>query len=189
MIFRPGPAGGYEWVKCVDGDHGNQYIKDVDGKSCANRWRPVPVERFFADGDDQLADFPWLISHTLVMRRRAVDALRDVLEAGGEILPLATDDGVELFLLNVTRVIDALDLAKSQVWRFPESGRIYFLETAAFHEHLVRDVDFFKLSIAPPNEIFVGERFVERVQAAGLVGLSFELAWSPERGPVKQRLW
>jgi 2-phospho-L-lactate transferase/gluconeogenesis factor (CofD/UPF0052 family) len=31
------------------------------------------------------------------MRRSAVDALRDILDVNGEVLPLSTDDGVELF--------------------------------------------------------------------------------------------
>ena len=189
MIFRMMPPDGYEGVICMDDDHGYEYVKEMDGKSCADHWHPVPVKRYTEGEDNRPSDFPWLVSHALVMRRRAVDALRDMFEAGGEILPLATDDDVELFLLNVTRVIDALDLASSQVWRFPGSGRIGSIDAAAFHEPLVRDVDFFKLPILRANEIFVGERFIERVQAAGLVGLAFELAWSPERGAIKQRLW
>jgi hypothetical protein len=40
------------------------------------------------------SDFPWLGGHALILRTTAVEALRDLLEANGE-LPLATADGVE----------------------------------------------------------------------------------------------
>jgi hypothetical protein len=123
----------------------------------------------------------------LIMRAGAVDALSDMLEAGGEILPLATDDGVELWALNVTRVIDALDEEHSILRRFPD-GRIMFIAAPAFHEPLVRDVDFFKLPLHS-SEIFFGECFIERVRAARLTGLKFNPVWSAEGGPIKRRLW
>jgi hypothetical protein len=61
------------------------------------------------------------------------------------------------------------------------------IKAAAFREHVVRDVDFFQLR--QPRVLYVGDRFVDRVHAAGLVGLSFVPVWSPERGPIpKTRL-
>jgi hypothetical protein len=39
------------------------------------------------------------------------------------------------------------------------------------------------------GEIYLGERFVDRVRAAGLTGMDFELVWSLDGGPVKRRLW
>lgn len=59
------------------------------------------------------SDFPWLIDQALAMRRAAVDALQDMLSSHGEVLPLASDDGVELFVLN-TIVIDALDTGSAR---------------------------------------------------------------------------
>lgn len=188
MIYLPGSADGYEGVICTDDDHGYDYLIEIDGTVCGDSWRPVPVSRYVEGRDNQPADFPWLSGHSLAMRRSAVDALRDMLEEGGEILPLATDDGVDLFNFNCTRVIDALDHERSEFWYF-DDGRIMFIEAAAFHDSMVRDVDFFKLPTMRVNNIYVGERFIERVREAGLVGLTFELAWSPERGAVKRRLW
>ena len=189
MIHRISCPERYEWVGCVDGDD-YEIFRTFDGSSRASTWRPVRMKWIKSDGGRRFksSDFPWLGTHVLIMRRRAVDALSDMLEAGGEILPLATDDGVELFVLNVTRVLDVLDEEHSTIDRFEDSGQIMFIEAAAFHEDLVRGVDFFKLP-GRACGIFVGERFIERVRAAGLVGLDFPLAWSPEGGPVKRRLW
>ena len=100
--------------------------------------------------------------------------------------PLATGDDVPLFILNVTRVIDALDEDRADVLRFPD-GRIAYLNAPAFHADKVRDVDFFKLA-GRRSEIFVGERFVARVREAKLVGLEFSPVWSPAGGPIRRRL-
>lgn len=111
------------------------------------------------------------------MRRTAVNALRDILDASGEVLPLSTDDGVELFVLNA-RVIDALDEAKSSIMRFPGTNRIMRIKTVAFIASSIDDdVDVFRLPHrASPT--YVSQRFVDRVKAAGLRGLEFKKVWS-----------
>jgi hypothetical protein len=188
MIYKPVVSDGFEWVGGVNFEDWDVF-HSFDGTSRAEHWEPVRVERFAAiEGrDNRPSDFPWLASSTLVLRRRAVDALRSMLEPGAEILPLATDDGVELFVLNITRVLDdALDEERSTLLRFPDSQRIILIEAAAFREHVVCDVDFFQLR--QPQVLYVGDRFVDRVHAAGLVGLSFVPAWSPERGPILRSL-
>jgi hypothetical protein len=77
----------------------------LDGSPRASNWKPVPVRSVRADDTQECnpSDFPWLGS-ALVMRRRAVDALRDMVVANGEILPLHTDDDVELYVFNVRAI-------------------------------------------------------------------------------------
>jgi hypothetical protein len=110
------------------------------------------------------------------MRRRSVDALQDMLLANGEVLPLSTDDGVELFVLNA-RVIDALDEANSSLMRFPGTNRIMRIKKIAFVPSLIKDVDLFRLPHRA-SSTYVSERFVERVKATGLRGLVFNKVWS-----------
>jgi hypothetical protein len=87
-------------------------VAEGAGKPRAATWKPIAVCRVRADERQafNLSDFPWLGSDALVVRRAAVDALRDLLDAIGEVLPQSIDDGIELFVLNA-RVIDALDEA------------------------------------------------------------------------------
>jgi hypothetical protein len=54
---------------------------------------------------------------------RIMRITKHILDANGEVLPLSTDDGVELFELNA-RVTDALDEANSSLTRFPGTNRI-----------------------------------------------------------------
>ena len=178
MIFEPLVAEGFEWVNACD-DRDYEVFLSFDGEPRASAWKPIKVRRVRADERHAFepSDFPWLGSHALVMRRTAVEALLEILEAHGEILPLATDDGVALFVFNA-RVVDALDEARSSLVRFPGTHRIMRIEKVAFVEAAVRDLDIFRL----PNRAgptYVSERFVDRVEAAGLRGLQFEKVWSP----------
>ncbi|MBK8214973.1 MAG: hypothetical protein IPK71_14640 [Myxococcales bacterium] len=110
------------------------------------------------------------------MRRAAVDALGDILDANGEVLPLSTGDGVELFVLNV-RIVDALDEANSSLMKFPGTDRMMRIKKIAFVTSKVEGIDLFRLPHrASPT--YVSERFVERVKVAGLRGLVFDKVWS-----------
>lgn len=176
-VYVPSCAENFEWVN-LDSDEDYEVLLGLDGRSRAATWKPVAARRVRADERKGFipSDFPWLSGHALVMRRSAVEALRDVLEANGELLPLSTDDGVELFVLN-SQVIDALDEANSVLWRFPGSNRIMDIKRPAFVASKIERVDLFRVPHrAMPT--YVSERFVERVKAAGLRGLVFNEVWS-----------
>lgn len=178
-IYEPLVAEGYEWVNAFDdGDYESFLL--LDGQPRALTWKPIKVRRVRADERQAFnpSDFPWLGSHALVMRRTAVDALRDILDANGEVLPLATDDGVELFAFNA-RVLDALDEAHSLVTKFPGTNRIMRIKKVAFAASRVQGVDMFRLPHRA-SSTYVTDRFVERVKAASLRGLEFTKVWSAE---------
>ncbi|MEZ4300430.1 MAG: hypothetical protein R3B70_36130 [Polyangiaceae bacterium] len=135
VIYQPMVAEGYEWINALrDGDY--EVFLQLDGKPRASTWQPIAVRRVRADKRQAFlsSDFPWLGGHALVMRRSAVDTLRDTLDENGEVLPLSTDDGVELFVLNA-RVIDALDEARSSLLKFPGTNRIMRTATGRAREH------------------------------------------------------
>ena len=186
-IFDPIRGNQYEGTICADSADCGRFLDLFNGTPRRATWEPLRVERFAEGRARRPADFPTMaVGDVLVMRESAAEALRDMFEAGGELLPLATGDDVPLFILNVTRVIDALDEDRADVLRFPD-GRIAYLNAPAFHADKVRDVDFFKLA-GRRSEIFVGERFVARVREAKLVGLEFRPVWSPAGGPIRRRL-
>ncbi len=179
MIYEPLVAEGYEWVNCCD-DADYEIFWSLDGSSRTKNWKAVKVRRVRADERQAFnaSDFPWLGAHALVMRQKTVEALRDMLERSGEILPLATDDGTVLWVLNVTRVLDAIDEQHSEVLRFPGSGRIMRIKSLAFLEPTVRGVDIFRLPHRA-SSTYVSDRFVKAVQGAGLEGLEFKRVWTP----------
>lgn len=176
MFYEPSVAYGYEWINCVN-DADYEVFWGLDGTPRASDWRPVRVRRVRADHRQPFnpSDFPWLGAHALVMRRAAVDALGELLVASGEVLPLETDDGVELFVLNATRVVDALDEGRSEITRFPGSGRIMRIKSIAFKTELLRGIDIFRLPHRA-SATYVSDRVVKIVAAAGLRGLEFKNA-------------
>jgi len=176
-MYEPLVAEGYEWVNCCD-DSDYEVFLTLDGSSQAGRWQPIKVRRVRADDrqDFKPSDFPWLGADALVMRRRAVDALRDVLEAHGEVLPLVTEDATELLVFNA-HAVDALDEDRSNIMRFPGTNRIMRIVKVAFAEAALRGVDIFRLPHRA-SSTYVSQRFVDRVSEAGLVGLEFKKVWS-----------
>ena len=177
VVYEPLVAEGYEWVNAVK-ERDYEVFLQFDGQPRASMWKPIAVRRVRADERQAFkpSDFPWLGSHALIMRRSAVDALRDILDANGEVLPLSTDDGVELSVLNA-RIVDALDEANSSLMKFPGTNRIMRIKKVAFVPSKIEGVDLFRLPHRA-SSTYVSERFVERVKAAGLRGLVFNRSWS-----------
>jgi hypothetical protein len=148
-----------------------------NGSSLGVYWSPIKFKRITENEGKPLkpSDFPSpMVRHFLVMRKKAHNILADIFTKNGEILPLRTDDDVELYVFN-SQVINALDEDSSSVVRFP-SGRIMYIKKHEFIKSKLLDVDMFRLQYRA-SPIFVSERFVERYKSAGLVGLEFEEVW------------
>ena len=123
------------------------------------------------------ADLAFRVSE-LIMRRSGMEALRDVFEAHGEILPLATDDGVELWVCNVLGVLDAHDLECSHIKPI-EGTRAVSIYEHAFLPSVIGDAEMFRTSV-DPNRVYFTDRFVERVKKLKLKGTDFFPLWSSE---------
>jgi uncharacterized protein DUF1629 len=177
VIFDALNRKGYEIIDQLTYDEYDVFWS-FDGTSRRDGWKPIRVKRVRADWDRACrpADFPWLGSDTLVMRRSAVDALRDMLDAHGELLPLETEDGIELYAFNV-RAIDALDKERSSLIYFPDGERIMDIRKHVFIPSTIQGVDMFRLPMRA-SSTYLSERFVQRVQAAHLKGLTFTAVWS-----------
>jgi hypothetical protein len=176
-IYSPLIAADHEWVNSCNGSDVHVFA-EFDGQPRIDNWHAIKVKRVRADTRHgfKYSDFPWLGGDVLVMRRPAVEALKDMLEAHGEILPLATEDAVELFAFNCP-MIDALDEALSSIIRFPVSNRIMFVQKPVFIQSVIEKVDLFRPRYrASPT--YVSERFVDRVKSAGLKGLDFTEVWT-----------
>lgn len=176
-IYEPLVADGYEWINCCN-DEDYEVFLDFNGSRRAEQWRAVDVRRVRADSAQEFrpSDFPWLGAHALVMRARAVEVLHDMLNAYGEILPLCTGDGVELWVFNAS-VVCALDESRSEIVRFPDGSRIMRIRKVSFVESAVRDVDIFRLPHRA-SSTYVSQGFVDRCLASGLVGLEFKKVWN-----------
>jgi hypothetical protein len=176
-IFQPIVEEGDEWINGVNSADYEVFLT-FNGSPRKSAWNPIKVIRLLADQgkDFRTSDFPWLGSHALVMRKNAVEALHDILKTNGELLPLSTEDGVELCVLNAC-IIDALDVPNSSLMLIPGTDRIMRIKKVTFIASAIKNIDLFRLPHrASPT--YVSEQFVERVKAAGLRGLIFKDVWT-----------
>lgn len=142
-----------------------------------NRW--TGKERFlFYPSRKRHGDTPGLTTHIPVFSPGAVLALGDSLEENGELLPI-TCEGQEYYLLNVTRLVDALDESNCQIERF-DDGRIMTIDRYSFVEEKLIGVVLFKLPQDPLGYVYVTDRFVNRVNGARLKGFKFPLIWGTD---------
>ncbi len=176
---------GYEILHCVDSE-GWEIFRELDGSSRAKTWKPVRVRRVRPSLREgfRASDSPYRMSHVLIFRRSAVEALRDMLDAHGELLPLEDEGGVELFAHN-TWALDALDHARMEGSR-DEDGRIEVPNNHIFIPSVVEGVDIFKQAARRAGTVYVSERFLQRWKQAKLKGLDFTLAWDSDLPPKAQ---
>lgn len=172
-------ADGYEIINTVHGYDDDEVLRNLCGPSRQHNWTPILVQRDRPTkrGACKEADIPYDHS-VLILRPGAVEALQDVLDAHGEVLPLATNDGVELYVFNPRFVLDALDTERSEIERLPATTD-FWIGKFVFIEKVIRDIDIFRLPYSYRKPYF-SDRFVERVKKAKLKGTDFIKLWSSD---------
>jgi hypothetical protein len=131
-------------------------------------------------------------SVTPIFSQKAVDALIDLLEGNGELLPLICDSG-QYYAFNITREVDALDEQHSEFKLCsevypdepPPDPDFYLVTRFAFYPDKVVEPNIFKLPVHYRHDVpLVTDRFVQRAQEANLKGMAFNLLWSSSSQPT-----
>ena len=152
-------------------------LNHTPGMPARESWVP-PWVFLYAGDDDQpprrRADMPWFADGALVVTRRAMKVLGEVLGFDAEMLPLR-HDGEDLWLVNPWRQVDALDEENSVIDRFPSTGRVMRVRRYAFREDKVRGLSCFTVPQLG-NTMFVSGRVAEAARRAGLTGTVFPRA-------------
>jgi hypothetical protein len=178
-VYKRLNAKGYEIINTVHGYDDDQVLLHLYGPSRKHNWKPILVQRDRPTrrGGCKEADLPY-DGCALVLRPHAVEALRDVLEAHGEVLPLATNDGVELYVFNPRFVIGAIDRERSTVETTPGNTAVR-VQKYVFKASVIGDLEIFHDTFSY-NQTYFSDRFVERVKNAKLQGTEFIKLWSSE---------
>jgi len=178
-VYVPLGLKGYELCHPVRQEDFERINIEINGTPRESDWKPIPVRLVREDQGLELlsSDSPWLGSHALIFRARAVEMLGTLLREYGELLPLACSKA-HVLIYNPIRVIDALDERASSVLRFRD-GRIMMIKRHVFRHDIVRDVDVFKIPSLRVSPTFVSQRFIEAWEVSGLKGLEFQEVWVP----------
>lgn len=141
----------------------------------------LPVDRLEEDERWLVGDFPGLTSHIPCFSQRAVDLLEAELAALGGLHPLQDQETHDRFYaLNVTRLVDALDLDHAVVKRFASSGRIMRILSYAFYPEKLAGLMLFKIPETALQAVYATNAFVDLISASGLRGGVFKLVWTNE---------
>jgi hypothetical protein len=177
-LYKPLGSEGFELCYPEDKNDFDRINTLINGERRRETWLPIRMRIVNIDQGVSLkrSDSPWLGSNALIFRKKAIDALRSLLEVDGELLPLSCP-GQELWIYNTFRVLDALDEDASTVMRFP-TGKAFMIQKHVFRPEIVKNVPIFKLSLLRVSPTFVNGTFVERWRSLGLQGLDFTEAWS-----------
>jgi hypothetical protein len=176
-VFTPKPLNGYEIVEALEPSAYEYLAQAMNGVRRGRDWMPIEVRLVTTNGSEALlqSDAPYLTAGLLVLRADAANNLGGVLDRFAEVLPLTCTDA-DLVAINVTCVLDALDVERSAVARLP-SGRIFQVFHHAFRPEVVAGRPIFKIPDLRVSPIFVDESFVKAWSDAGLSGLAFPRAW------------
>lgn len=124
-------------------------------------------------------DYPCINLAFPAFSQRAVDLLRDILEPSGELLPVRHEIGTYYFF-NCTRISNCVDLNASKTTKI-DGGIISSTERLIFKNEMLDDLIIFKERTLLMEQ-FCTQRFVDRVEAAGLQGFVFIPIWPLPKG-------
>jgi hypothetical protein len=178
-------------------EHESRYGWFGNHQPIGDAWFPVKIVVDKDSYSQVCGDYPMVHGFssffvTPILSQRAVDALADLLEEHGELLPFICDSG-KYYAFNITREVAALDEEHSEFKFFselypdaavisPDSANALCIAQFVFQASKVADFTIFKLlSQRSQYEMpLVTDRFVQRVQDANLKGFAFKLLWSSE---------
>ena len=151
----------------------------ADWRANYQTWQPRSLRGAWSapevDGDlRKFNDYPCINLIYPAFSQRAVDMLRDILEPNGELLPVRHKIGTYYFY-NCTRLVNCVDLAKSKTIKLKD-GVVTSIDQLVFIDEMLEDLTVFKVR-TQVFQLFCTQRFVDRVDAAGLKGFLFVPIW------------
>ena len=175
-VYRSTPTEGYEWLLPEDDGDFETFLALAGHPQSA--WRP-PAMKLLKVADDgrplRPAGMPWLGSHVLILRDRAVDSIGPILEPHGQLLPLACTEA-RLVVFDAQVLPGVLDEERSELVRFG-SGRIMKLKVPVFRSAYPEGAGAFKVAEMPRGPILLTRNLVRAIEDTGdSAGTSFVAA-------------
>lgn len=151
-------------------DNWRENYKDWQPKLLGSGWK-VPK----AEGNvREFNDFPCINLVLPAFSKRAVDYLGSILSDNGELLPVC-NNGREFFFFNCTKMVDCIDLEKSETVKVGK-GLVARIDGLVFVEEKLVGLKVFKIrTLLRP--LFCTQAFVDKVHQTNLQGFSFVKIW------------
>ena len=135
------------------------------------KWKSLPVK--FLYRSRKKGDCPSL-QIVPFFSEKAIKALKEVMGDNVEYLPV-TGEASKFTIVNVIKVIDALDMEKSELKIF-DDGKIWGYKKLVIKAENVASDNIFKVTQFPRALVIVSDKFKRIVEEAGLKGFAFKKA-------------
>lgn len=178
-IYISAAPDGVEWVVPANKTSRHILRDSTHGTPVADRWTAPQVRLLRVDEHGNAlarSDAPIYSARAPVLRTAGVEVFEPFL-ADCEVLPLETQDGEELWIVNVLRVLSgALDVESTQFRRIP-TGKVIDIPKPVFQFDAVRDVPIFKVAEHPSGNVYFAHDLVREVQSSHLLNVAFQKVW------------
>lgn len=146
----------------------------LTGESIVDDWQPVEVE--LCTGSVPVGDI-LSFGPGMGVSQRGVDILAPLIEGSVEFLPLNSDDG-QFYMMNVIRVVDALDRDSSELKLFKDGRRVMRIVRHVFYPSKTESEFVFKIPEQVRSRVYATDRFREAIERAELKGFHFTQLWT-----------
>lgn len=167
---------GYEWFTptrrlSVEEKH------TFDGRSKRDGWVPLALKPL--EGNFICGDFANFLCGMPIVSKRVIEMIGDLLEAEVEVLPTICA-GREVYILNITNIVDAVDYKNSDVKYFQNTQKVMAFTKVSFCKEKIQGNHIFKLVERRFSSVYVSDEFRQRIIDNNLTGFRFELIWDSE---------
>ncbi|WP_366346932.1 DUF1629 domain-containing protein [Paenibacillus amylolyticus] len=169
-------------------DESHLINSDFHGASKIKEWTTINVETLYKR---TYMDFPNYIIGKPVVSKKVKDKMEkeDILTNEVEFLPI-TNDNMELFMLNVTNILDCVDYNRSGIDRFKDGSWFRFNKLVFDATKIPDGTCMFKIKETAGVQVFVTEKFKEWIEEHKFKGLNFSVIYDsdvPEEMEAEQQ--
>ena len=159
--YEPTPKGGYK-----------SYMFDGVPVKERNFDRIYP-SKYKDEIDKPIGDVFSVEVSSFILNEKSYKILYPYIKNEAQIFKVKCEND-NLYVVNITNIIDCLDYDKSEIKRFPSSGRVMRVIKYVFKIEKLRNTTIFKLPEFPKGISYVTENFKNIVEKNNIKGFKFK---------------
>ncbi|WP_342351893.1 imm11 family protein [Paenibacillus xylanexedens] len=174
-------------LQILDWDH--ELASRFNGESKKKNWTPTKIKTLYKK---KYNDFPRIIIGKPAMNANVKKVFEPFVSDEVEFLPLAHDE-LELYVLNVTNILDCVDWERSDVRRKSDGSWAGFDKVVFDFSKIPHGTYMFKIKETATVEVYVTDLFKKVVDEHKFKGLNFSVVYdsefTQEKEEEQQRLY
>lgn len=170
-------------IIATDYDKTHPIRSDFDGESKLAKWLPAKVDTV---SKKSYRDFPNFLIGKPVVSARVKEVIEPFVKNEVEFLPLIHDE-LDLYMINVTNVLDCVDWKRSDV-RLTAKGEYAGFNKLVFDfEKIAPSMYMFKFKETARTRVYVTEAFKNLIENTKFKGLDFSFVYDSEFTEEKEQ--